>query len=416
MLVSGAAESGLDARKAEELQHHLDANEELASGYRWLELVMWFHRLGALAYGIVTVVAIGALGDTRVPVGPGIVVVVLATALTAILAIGAIQILFQPFLWTVLVAVLASIVSYVHLVGPNPMGLAFYLSAGCATLFWSATFPAWRVRTLIHEYKDLYILHHASRKTRKSVHHQPEEAKHAQLDGAMQRANRRAWKIAGTSVAGLLVVSGVGSYAVYAKVRPPALEPSVASFEGAWNRGDLEAVAALFPRDAVAHQTEWLRNVALGNGWTSETPVFEHGEWLEDDGSARVTYTANGREVVVRWARVDRVWRLIEVGLPNPPLEPLLARFRAAWSTSSAPAVSAFFQEPFRERMTASIESSTSLRGWDTYPDLPAPVCSEDDDGYQIAAFAIESGDVVTKWTFRADGTWGLHGLQFPKR
>ena len=65
------------------------------------------------------------------------------------------------------IAVLATAISTAHFVGPDPFGAAALASAIWAAIAWGALVPTSRFSKLMAEHKDLYIMHHASARTRR---------------------------------------------------------------------------------------------------------------------------------------------------------------------------------------------------------------------------------------------------------
>jgi len=400
------------------LQERIEANAALRRGYRKLAGVTWLYRLGALAYALVTVAAIVGLASPLVPLRPGILVVGLCTALTVVMLMGALQILFRPFAWTVAVAVLATAVSAAHLVGPNPLGLAFAWSTLWAVLFWIAVPPTRRFQRLIAEHTDLYILHHSSRSTRRSVSGRGGKARHERLVDSMRKANRRAWGLSAAGAALAVALASFGTYTVCAAVRPPDLSTAIADFETDWNRGDFAAIGQLFPAAVRSQRAAWVAGIADGNGWVRRPPQLAAGRRREDadESDAWIDYALGETTVSAHWVLHDRSWLLAEMELPIPPLEPALERFRRAWKASDVQAVCAFFPEAHRSVMVDAIERAAVLRKWDPYPELGPGQRSVGPDGEIIVAFPLPGGELTTKWVFRPNGTWGLRGLQPPPR
>ena len=393
-----------------------EATAALKHKYRWIAGITWLYGAGALSYAVVTVVAVLALARPEVPLGAGILVVALTTVLTALMLMGAIQILFKPFVWTSILAALASAVSAVHLIGPDPLGLMFFWSAAWAALFWAALVPTLRYRRLIAQYTDEYILHHASFRTRRSLRGRSAEERHARLLGVMQKAARRAWKISAVAAGSILLASALGTYGVLSNLRPEELSVALERFEAAWNDGDLAAVGALFPSNVRERQTTWLEGVTEGHGWREALPRLADGEIRRAEDRVWVDYELDDFTLSTCWILNGRSWVLFRVELPVPPLEPVFEGFLQAWRRSDLRAIADLFVAGHRDRMHEYIVRSARNRSWDTLPEILETHRTGSAEGEAVVTLSVEGGVVTTKWLFRADGRWGLHGLQFPRR
>ncbi|MCP3919376.1 MAG: hypothetical protein GY711_27885 [bacterium] len=395
-----------------------DAGGALKEAYRWMAGVTWFYRLGALAYALVTLFAILALARIEVPQRGGVQVVALTTLLSALLVMGALHILFKPFVWNVVIATLATAVAVAHFVGPNPLGLAFPASAVLAVLLWAAVIPTLRFRRLIERHKDLYILHHASIATRRSLKGRTPEERHERLLGAMHRAATRTWYASGAAVAAIILASAIGTGAVLGGLRPPELAPTLAEFEAAWNGSDLATVGGHFDERVREQQITWLDGVLDGHGWGDARPHLPVGAIREDAGETLVDYALGEITLTASWQLKDQRWSLFRLDLPVPPLEPTLAKFLDAWKASDPDAIAVFFSDDNQARMRDSIEDAALGRIWSKFPAVLDTRASDYAKGEADVTLALANGDgeVRTKWHLRGNGTWGLNELRFPKR
>lgn len=403
-------EEGLRARH--------EANLALKRGHVGIVAVAWLYRLGSLAYAVVTLFAVLALARREVPLREGVLVVGMTTMLACLLLAGAIQILFQPFLWALVIAVLSTAVTLVHLFGPNPLGLALPCSAAWTVLAWAAVAPTWRFRRLMREHLDLYILHHASVKTRRSLKGHSASERHERLVRVMHRAALRAWKLSAAVAVALVLASALGTRFVVTQQRPQELSDALASFTRAWNASDLDAVEAFFPAGVRDERSLWLERVVEGHGWKGRLPHLAASRPRPDgdEEDLVVEHELATGPVTARWILNGRRWSVDTIALPPPPLEPALERFRAAWSRSDAGTLAGFFGEDSRARMQASIERSARLRGWKPFPAIQRTEVEGVASGDAVATLELPEGTVTTKWYFGADGAWSLYGLQFPER
>ena len=345
-----------------------EANDALKRGYAWIGAVTWFYRLGALSYAVATGLAVLALARLDVPREQGLLVVALTSLMSAVMLIGAMVILFRPFAWTLTIAVLATVVSVVHAVGPNPFGMAALGSAAWAALAWAALVPTYRFHQLIEQHKDMYILHHASAKTRRSLKDRSAEERHARLVGAMNRAAGKAWRSSTAAAALLCVAAGFGAYGVISTMRPSRLSDAVARFEAEWSGGKADGVVQLLPEGVRAVKGERFAGLAAGH-WNAELPPLPAAALERDGNFARAEYDVAGIPVEAEWRLSDLDWVLTGLELPVPPLEPKVDALLAAWSSSDIDALVALFSDEAKKRMHDSIQVAARERGW---VDLPS--------------------------------------------
>ncbi len=391
-----------------------EANDALKRAYSWIGGVTWSYRLGALAYAVATLLAVLALARTDVPPGPGVLVVGLTTLLSVLLLMGAFHILFHPFAWTLVIAIMATAVSLVHYYGPNPLGLGFAGAAAWALLAWLALLPTWRFHRLIDEHKDLYITHHASVATRRTLKGRTPEQRHERLMAAMHRANLSAWKVSVPIAILLIAGAAFGSHTVLNRVRVEDFSSVLAGFETAWNDSGLEGAAEFFDPAVRDSQVRRLTGFIDGHGWGARPPELHDGEVRAEAGSAFVGYELGSLPMTASWVLDELHWALLSIELPVPPLEPVIERFRAAWRAADPEAIVGFYAPESRAKMLASVQDSVERRDWKTFPEIVETKMDSYTDGRADVDFRLERRKVATRWRLRADGTWGLIGLKLP--
>lgn len=394
-----------------------DATAELRRGHRWIGAITWLYRLGALALGLATAGAIVALARTEVPLQQGVLVVGLLTLLTVLLLMGALVILFRPFVWTLVVASLTTVVAIVHLVGPNPLGLALPAAATLAALLWAALIPTLHFRRLVSAHLDQFILYHSSLRTRRLLATHAAEERHDRLLAVMRNAGRHAWKLSATIGGIFVLASAFGTRIVLTSVRPQ--DPIVVfdAFEAAWNGGDLDSIGAMYPAEARAAKTEWLTGMVESHDWQAAMPNLADRTVAEKSNGKWVEYQSGDVSIRANWMlEEDLMWYLVRIEMPIPPLEPVLAKFREAWERSDTDAICLYFPPDHQERMRASIEKSSERRGWSSLPEILKMTRSDESEKESIVLWTVADGDVTTKWLMRQSGRWGLNSFQFPKR
>jgi len=398
---------------AASLRHQ--ANDALTRAYVWIGSVTWLYRLGALAYAVATAFAVLALARTDVPEGPGVLVVGLTSLLSILMLVGAIVILFQPFAWTLVIAVLATVIATVHIVGPDPLGVAALASAIWAAVAWGALVPTSRFSKLIAEHKDLYIMHHASATTRRSLKGRSAEERHERLLTAMHRAARRAWKVSTGAAALFALVAGFGTHAVLTSMRPGILSNAIASFEAAWNEGGLAPAVEYLPVTIREQQAARLAGVTTGH-WGEQLPELPSGQLQRDKDRAWIDYQISGVTMKASWYLNGLEWELLQLDLPVPPLEPSIDLLLEAWEGGEPDAIAALFSEEGRATMLESIVVAARERSWESFPEVQATDISNYSGGSATVVLDLERGKVETQWHLRSDGTWGMHGLKLPRR
>ncbi len=400
-----------EATEEESAARHETARA-LKSGYRWMLGVTWLYRIGALAYAAVTTVAVVALMKTEVPETQGIIVVSVMSVLTVAMLIGALQIPFRPFVWTLTVAVCATLATLSHVFGPNPLGLAVLWSAVWAVLFWVAVLPTLRMQRLIHQHTDEYILHHASLQTRRALSGRSPEQRHERLLSAMHRAAGRAWKLSLIGSVAVVVMSALGTKSVLTTLRPQEFAVAQETFERAWNTTNIGAIGALLPVEIREQKTNWLKGISDGHGWTAGLPPLSEG--VPRDGDLDwIDYKVGEVTMSAGWALQGLEWSVLKIELPTPSLQPSIDSLVAAWKRSDAKAIADFFPNEYVERYLTSINEAAALREWSSYPELLG-VDVDDQGNDALVTLRIPYGEVATKWRFRVDGTWGMQGIEFP--
>jgi hypothetical protein len=393
-----------------------EALESLKQAFRTINLVTVVYRLGAVAYAIAALFAVVSLARPDVPKGGGILVVVVTTLVSVLLMLGAMHIQFRPVLWTVVIAVMTTVVTLVHAFGPNPFGVAFLGSAAWAALAWSGFIPSRKFSELMAEHKDYYILHHASSRTRRALKERTPQERHERLLGVMQEAALRAWKLSASLAGALCLLTLGGSYLVLSTMRPEEFAPNLESFQAAWNEGDLTDVGELFDPRVRGVESARLSGLLDGHGLREERPNLADGTQRRDGEHMFVDFELEELTVTASWTMTGRRWSLVRVDLPIPALEPTLEKFRAAWRGFDTQALAGFFAADAQATMLKNIEGAVEGRGWESMPTIIDTGLTYDAKGQASAIFALEKGNLSTEWTFRSDGAWRLHALRFPKR
>ncbi len=382
---------------------------------RWGSAIAWTYHGGALAYAVATLFAVLALARPDVPVQEGVVVVALTVFLSVLMGTAALHLLIRPFLWTLSVAVLATGVAVLHAIGPNPLGLALYGSAAWAVLSWVLLYPAGRFQAAIDHHKDLYIVHHASLETRRSIKGRGPGERHERLLRAMRRADRRAWKVSAVVAVALVLASAIGSQRILSSVRPVPFDGARVAFEAAWRGGSPASIVPLFDDRVREVESVAFGGLAAGHGWDPALPALPEGSLRVLEGERFVDYDLGSVDLTARFLLDGRAWRLVKLELPYPSVAPALTRFRSAWEAGDSAALAEFFAPETGGSLLAKLEESRTRRGWDSLPPILSVDLKEEDGRRAIADLVLSKRTkVTTSWTFRDDGTWSVYGLKMP--
>ncbi len=402
-----------DEGEAADVLH--EAKSAFRRAHRWSRWIAVTYHAGALAYAVATLFAVFALADPQVPKEEGLLVVGLTVAMSVLMGTAALHLSFQPFAWTLAVALLASGVAVVHTVGPNPYGAALLGSAAWAVLSWILLIPAWKFQSGIRHHKDLYILCQASLQTKQSVRGRSPGERHERLLRAMRRADRRAWKLSAVAAVALVLVSFFGTRAALGTARPATFEAALAAFESAWNNSGLEGVEPLFHERVREIEGTWLRGVATGHGWREALPTLPEGKRSVSRSKGQVDYAFDGMDLTVHFVLKDLEWALTKVELPYPPLEPAIERFRSAWNAGDSEALADFASAERRAALFQQLEQSRTRRGWDVFPPVQGTKMRNVSERGATAIMDLGQGrELETTWYFRDDGAWGVFGIKMP--
>lgn len=399
---------------AAKLRH--EASEALKSAYKTINAVTLMYRGGAIAYAIATFFAVLSLARPEVPRNAGLLVIFMTTAMSVLLLMGAIHIQLRPFRWTVAIAVLATSVSLVHLLGPNPYGVALFGSLLWAVFAWAAMVPMLRFRKLIAKHKDLYVLHHASAQTRRSLGGRSAHERHERLMSAMRRAAERAWRLSFVSAGGFGLLSAAGSIAVLSAVRPAEFTDARADFEAAWEQADLEAVEEFFDPRVREAEAARLEGLLSAHGLLEAPPQLSGGQVTSEGSAMKLEYDLGELPMSIEWAQVGSDWQLARIDLPVPSFDPVLARFQRAWQKSDAKAIAGFYSPDSRAEMFGRLSKSFEGRGWSPLPEVLNSDVTYDSERAVSVVLVLEPGNVLTEWAFREESGWRLHGFRLPKR
>jgi hypothetical protein len=405
------------SRSDRSLKARRQASSQLNRAFKRIKAIRWLYRLGAVGYALTTVVTILAMGSVDMPVGGGLLLIALFTGLTVFMVVGAIQIRFQPFVWTVIVASLSTVTVAVALFQAGPISFQFVWGGMWATLFWLAVIPTVRFRKLIEEHPDLYIVHRIHGTQLERAHdHRSRESSQERSRRILGEAGRRAWRLSAAVAGGIGLASLLGTTAVYAKLRPEEFTAREELFRDAWNSASPTGIEDLYADRVRKRDAGWIAEVALGNGWHDAWPEIGDPVIQRSNDTNVVVYPLGERAVVTEWRLADGEWLLFEITAPLPSLEPTFERFVAAWETSDVEAIAQLFAPKSRAKLERSIHRSIERREWDEFPAILSWESESVSNKRVDVPMDVRGGVVTTRWRFGADGHWALESLKLPRR
>lgn len=320
------------------------------------------------------------------------------------MAAGAVLVLRQPLLWSVIIACLWTL--YAGLVAvtlilikvfPGPLDLVVFL---LVPSFWAGVMQAARVQRLLQQNPDFSI--ERRRVGQPQVEGGVVEKARAQRRQATVSSVKGRLKLAGIAVG----VLAVGILVYKLATAPPSLESRAEAVRAAWTGTDDELFFGMVP--------ESLRNrlgEALGRrGWHPRRPaaVLDEVDVEAEVAIFSVERTAGGAagtiEASFRFDKTANTWLL--TGLELPALRPgdpqkAVDAFRAAWKERGFEALVAL-QAPDLQRRARTFERLLEQRLWtELRPSIDEAAVGEvSSDGSVEIEFATISGIVETEWKY----------------
>jgi hypothetical protein len=411
---AAAPAAAVEARRREprsaESKERRRAASALQRSYRWIRAVAWLYRVSAVVWGLAAIGRMATLPSDAID--PLVLTVELAflSVMVAVFVVGSIQVRFQPFAWSLGIALLATLNAAGVWANARESPLAPIVASAWAVLVWAAVPATARFRRLVREHGDLYIVHriHGTHRRRRDSRSSDEEL--------LAAARSRALRTSAVAAVLVLALSGAGGWTVYAQ-RPDTLEFVLEDLAAAWDRGDVEALGAWLPPDERVETERYVAAVADAHGWGAAWPRVAEVEWrLETTGrGAAELVLEDGGVVRTVWRLQGSAWEIADLTLPLPPMDDIVVRFTHAWNRSDLDGITTFFRLGSRDKMKRGIESSAARRGWaDTLPPILETTAVQRGDGRTELSHQLDDGVLVTRWQFEDDGAFRLTGLRFP--
>lgn len=289
-----------------------EAARDLQRAYRTIRRVRFLYSTLAFLSGYASLVLVAtAIGVSRSPQdfpedSSRIlwVATALSFAVTGLLVTAAARVRREPFAWGLIVALLQTLSVVLGTLRGEVSLFAFAL----LVLFWTALIPLVRLRALVQEHPDLYV----SRRIRGEARRRPEGEsvrERAAQRRAAEAASRRTLLLAlgGTLAAAVLLFFGWKFLN-----RPPLLEQATPSLVEAWNRSDVDAVAALWRDSEKARRS--LERLLSARDW-ERLPTIERDELDPSRGSLQLATTAEG-DFEFHWRLSGDRWILVGMRVP----------------------------------------------------------------------------------------------------
>ncbi len=392
-----------------------ERREAAAQLQRALNVVVWLRRLfaaGAIAYGLITVFLLVLLPKGIMDGGPLQVSLAVTTVMTCMHVVGFRQVRMQPFLWTMLLAVLATLSVGLYLVRWSGVSLELGVRILSAVALWSAVPATARVRALIAAHPDLYSTHRLHGTDRRR-HGARSDAAHSLQQFARARRATALGSVAWASGMALAVL------AVVLFTRPAnagmSLESAMAAFEEAWGDADLDALLALSPPNEVEARRALIELVLAEQGWGERWPALGEELVESDPPAVTVVWPIDGGEVGSYSTPTEGGLWLGVLVLPLPSFDAALGRMADTWVARDVPAIVALYPPEKRESAASSIARAVERRDWgDDWPEIyEIEVGQVRLDGTRVT-YRVPDDELVTNWAFRGEHGWCLTSLNLP--
>lgn len=327
-----ASPRSVSKKRDRDSKRRLDARGDLNRAFSRIKLLRIFISINLIAWLLTTVrFALGLASDSPESAAASWVSLVLSSLLAAACFVAAIQIFFQPFLWSVLLAswvTLNSAVACFQELDGEVLPLVWLFRAAWSALFWLALIPTIRASRLMKAHPDLYIarrIQGVRRQRRVRSEDKTEEQAYREASAlAAQKAMRTS--IVGAAVIVVLSIT-VGFFAQqgpsdgFSGTRidaeetpdPPDATPAVTAFAAAWSSDQpANRVAELFKSGATTKRIRSLERMAEKRGWTSGFPALGEAVVVpKGPTGVDVTYSMSGDgPMTVKWDYVEGEWRI----------------------------------------------------------------------------------------------------------
>lgn len=220
---------------------------------------------------------------------------------------------------------------------------------------------------------------------------------------------------------------------------PRDLELAGAALAEAWDEADAEKLVAFSHPAKRNEHRQWFARVTQGRGWqdgfprvTGKTGRITEGDEAAPKRAQSVLQLGDEARATFEWQFEPAFdcWFCYHVSLTRPPLAPVVAGFRTAWTRSSPQALAEFFTPNGAEKMVALVEKKASELGWsDAFPELGEPQVTGEEEAREPAestaellggkiesVFPTTQGELTVRWRFHDElDRWYVSGFGFPK-
>ncbi len=296
----------------------------LRQSYKWIGFLRTFYGINAGVYSVLTlfsVLAYASMPESRGELGFGVAIL---TSLTIVMVVGTIQLPFQPFVWSIVLASLSTLDTTLYTAnmladGISPVFLAIRWVWTAA--YWFGVSQTIQVRHLIRMHPELYIAKRIQgiQSKRRTRSQDPEQEKEM-MRIAAKAAAKRAWIHSGIGSAIILFIVCVGCFsgglAKKAPGDPPEIDRALVKFEKAWSASDPVGVAELFSKGASNKRISSIKRLAKRRDWSAYPSLGEPNLRTHSHKEAYVTYDLSAGQLSVSWKWTGSEWRI--VGLTPP--------------------------------------------------------------------------------------------------
>lgn len=357
-----APSSPLGAATETDREERLRIAAELRNAQRWITPARVLFVARALLAGTLVALTLALVRNESVALDDVWIAIAGGALVAAVSLAGAITLPHFPLASTLALLGVQTVFSGLHVVVD---GRVPKLELLCTAFVACLLPPMLRLRGLVRRHPDQYWAHVvAGTSNRRLEVARGSRAALGTQTALIDAARRRALALACGAAAFVLALAGAATWQQHGHVTPQAFDDVSREFEIAWNGSDVGALAA-FAGDEIAPRGRVVETLA-NRGWEERRPRSGASR-VEGSGAHRaLTLVVEGDdEVEARWGWSDGAWRLTQLTLPDPELEPAAARFCDTWNHSGIDAVAALFPADRAARVKRSLEAVAKRNRWE---------------------------------------------------
>lgn len=323
--------------------------------------------------------------------------------LTTAFVVGAIMLRHKPFLSALPLAILQAAEIVMLMLRDVRVGWLYWASTAAVFV---GTVQMWRVQRFLRDHPESY----GSRAFTGVSSSRGRRASKDEMTALQERAQRRAlvWSAAAAT---LVIGAALASYfALRTKAREP-FDEVAQRFESAWRSSEASALGAFWPADAPQTRANFLAALDL-RGWSAARPPPRSSKFTAGGGGTRHEMEIPGGTVRSRWSFESGAWRLHEIEMPLPLIQPFAEEFITRWNAGK----SAEIATSLAEEQAAALEREVLARNWTADAPKIHDWGERQRDVHKIdVTFESEAGQIVAGCLLTKGGVWQIKSLSLPK-